>query len=108
MPSHSILSILCFELTTFSTSWGICFSLEANLNRYNPALFGTFIGTVSEEEGTCLKSSGTLYVSKSISNATRPHQVTMVQPAVIGLDFERMREGVLELFIIPQHIYLRV
>jgi hypothetical protein len=43
MPTPSILSILCFELTTFSTNWGICFSLEANPNRYNPALFGTFL-----------------------------------------------------------------
>jgi hypothetical protein len=43
MPSRSNLSILCFELATFTTTWGICFSLEANPNRHNPALFGTFL-----------------------------------------------------------------
>jgi hypothetical protein len=64
MPSHSNLSILCFELTTFSTTWGICFSLEANPNRYNPALFGTFLAQRLRGE----KSSGTLIVVKNSSH----------------------------------------
>src|SRR5437016_11781370 len=42
MSRRSILSILCFELTTVSTIWGICFSLEAKHNLYTPALFSTF------------------------------------------------------------------
>ena len=31
--SHSNLSILCFELATFTTTWGICFSLKAKPKR---------------------------------------------------------------------------
>jgi hypothetical protein len=43
MPSLSNLSILCFELTTFSITWGICFRSKANSKRYNPTLFGTLL-----------------------------------------------------------------
>jgi len=56
MSRRSILSILCFELTTVSTIWGICFSLEANPNLYNPALFGTFLAQRLRERAPASKA----------------------------------------------------
>jgi len=80
MSRRSILSILCFELTTVSTIWGICFSLEANPNLYNPALFGTFLAWRGDRDsGRVIERMG-LVAGIDKGSAHRMRRISLIQP----------------------------
>jgi hypothetical protein len=78
MPRHSSPSILCFELTTFSTTWGICFSLEANSKRYNPTLFGTLLAQCFGVRAPAYEAAA-LYVSHDGSRCHEAAKSTCIE-----------------------------
>jgi hypothetical protein len=102
MPSYSILSILRFELTTFSTNWGICFSLEANPNRHNPPLFGTLVAQRFEAEQLPKKQQ-----HSTASRKTFSVMVSAFRFAAVSHSFGRARLYVLATYSGFQDGWLR-